>query len=157
MGSSCPDHTRRENANGPLLFPTAAAGDAPLFCNYRPCTTSGAHTNRVRGMCLSNQSDTPMVATAHLPGLRIDVLHHRSSDGEAEQISINLKAVPSFDAFSRHLENVNLFALWAELAQMIWLPWLEATRTGMLSWQAPQRPRAIASEPGSASPKPHGL
>jgi hypothetical protein len=97
-----------------------------------------------------------MVATAHLPGLRIDVLHRRSSDGDTEQISINLQAEPSFDAFSRHLENVNPFVLWAELAQMVWFPWLQATRTGLLAWQAPQRTRAIASERGSASPKPHG-
>jgi hypothetical protein len=31
-------------------------------------------------------------ASAHLPGLDIDIVHRRSLDGEAEQISINLQA-----------------------------------------------------------------
>jgi hypothetical protein len=52
-----------------------------------------------------------MQATAHLPGLKIDVLHQRSPDGDAEQISINLQAVPSFEAFSRYMENVNPLVL----------------------------------------------
>jgi hypothetical protein len=85
---------------------------------------------------LSNQHDTPLRATAHRPGLTIDVLHHRSADGDAENISINLQAVPSFEAFSRHLESVNPFTFWAQLAQMAWLPWLQATRTGMLALEA---------------------
>jgi hypothetical protein len=70
-----------------------------------------------------------MQATAHLPGLKIDVLHQRSPDGDAEQISINLQAVPSFEAFSRYMENVNPLVLWVQLAQIAWFPWLQATRT----------------------------
>ena len=105
---------------------------------------------------MSNQHDIPFRATAHLPGLKIDVLHHRSADGDAEQISINLQAVPSFEAFSRHLESVNPFTFWAQLVQMAWLPWLHATGNGMLPWQAPLGPRAIGSEWSSASSKPGG-
>jgi hypothetical protein len=105
---------------------------------------------------LSNQHDSPLRATAHLPGLKIDILHHRSADGDAEQISINLQAVPSFETFSRHLESVNPFMFWAQLAQMAWLPWLQATRTGMLPWQAPLEPRAIDSESNSDLSKAGG-
>jgi hypothetical protein len=64
-------------------------------------------------------------ATAHLPGL--DIEHHarRAVEGHAEQISINLRAVPSFEAFGHALEAVNPFAFWAQAAQLAWLPWLE--------------------------------
>jgi hypothetical protein len=41
-----------------------------------------------------------MKAVAHLPGLDIEIVHHQSSDGLEEQISINLKAIPSFEAFA---------------------------------------------------------
>lgn len=43
-------------------------------------------------------------ATARLPGLEIEVVHRRSPSGDAEQISINLQAVPSFEAFGRFIE-----------------------------------------------------
>ena len=46
-------------------------------------------------------------------------------EGDGEQISINLKAVPSFEAFGRALEAANPFAFWAQAAQLAWLPWLE--------------------------------
>jgi hypothetical protein len=64
-------------------------------------------------------------ATAHLPGLDIEIMHWRAVEGHAEQISINLKAVPSFEAFGRALEAANPFAFWAQAAQLAWLPWLE--------------------------------
>jgi hypothetical protein len=40
-------------------------------------------------------------ATAGLPGLDIEIVHRWSPGGDAEQISINLQAVPSFKAFGR--------------------------------------------------------
>jgi hypothetical protein len=46
-------------------------------------------------------------ATAHLPGLDIEIMHRRAVEGHAEQISINLRAVPSFEAFGRALEAAN--------------------------------------------------
>ena len=63
-------------------------------------------------------------ATAHLPGLDIEIVYRRSPGAEVEQISINLQAVPSFEAFGRVLETTNPFALWAQAAQLALLPWL---------------------------------
>ena len=63
-------------------------------------------------------------ATAHLPGLDIEITHGRSPAGDAEFLSINMHAVPSFEAFGRFLETANPFAFWAQAAQMMWAPWL---------------------------------
>jgi hypothetical protein len=70
--------------------------------------------------------DGTIRATAHLPGLKIEIVHSRSPTADAEQISINLRAVPSFDAFGRALQTASPFVFWAQAAQMAWLPWLEA-------------------------------
>lgn len=64
-------------------------------------------------------------ATARLPGLDIEIVHRHAVEDHAEQISINLKAVPSFEAFGRMLEAANPFAFWAQAAQLAWLPWFE--------------------------------
>lgn len=78
-------------------------------------------------------------ATAHLPGLDIEIMHRRAVEGHAEQISINLRAVPSFEAFGRALEAANPFAFWAQAAQLAWLPWFE---TLALPWtHTPSLPR----------------
>jgi len=66
-------------------------------------------------------------ATARLPGLEIEIVHRRPADN-VEQISINLQAVPSFEAFGRFLESANPFAFWTRAARMAWLPWLEFAR-----------------------------
>jgi hypothetical protein len=82
----------------------------------------------------------PARATAHLPGLDIEITHRRAAEGDAEHISINLKAVPSFEAFARAFGfgAINPFALWMRGVQLAWLPWIEATRTMALPWtQAP--------------------
>ncbi|MBX9843884.1 MAG: hypothetical protein K2Z80_18960 [Xanthobacteraceae bacterium] len=49
-------------------------------------------------------------AAAHLPGLSIEITHRHASEGDAEHVSINLKAVPSFDAFAHAFEAANPFA-----------------------------------------------
>jgi hypothetical protein len=49
-------------------------------------------------------------ATAQLPGLNIEIVHRQSPSGDAEQISIHLQAMPSFEAFGRFLEDANPFA-----------------------------------------------
>jgi hypothetical protein len=67
-------------------------------------------------------------ATARLPGLAIEIVHRRAPGGDAEQISINLQAVPSFEAFGRFAEGMNPFAFWAQAMQMAWLPWLAAAQ-----------------------------
>jgi hypothetical protein len=79
-------------------------------------------------------------ATAHLPGLDIEITHRRAAEGDAEHISINLKAVPSFDEFARTFGfgAANPFALWMRSVELIWLPWIEASRAMALPWtQAP--------------------
>jgi hypothetical protein len=75
-------------------------------------------------------------ATAHLPGLDIEILHRRSPSGDAEQISILLQAAPSFEAFGRFIEATNPFALWAQAAWLAWSPWFEAARVAMRPWNA---------------------
>jgi hypothetical protein len=67
-------------------------------------------------------------ATARLPGLDIEIVHRRAPGGDAEQISINLQAAPSFEAFGRFLETANPFAFWMAATQLVWSPWLEAAR-----------------------------
>ncbi|OCK61690.1 hypothetical protein [Bradyrhizobium sp. LMTR 3] len=75
-----------------------------------------------------------MRATARLPGLEIEIVHRRSAEGDREQISINMLAVPSFDAFEQYLRAMNPFALWVEAARAVWAPWFEATRTATLPY-----------------------
>jgi len=67
-------------------------------------------------------------ATARLPGLDIEIVHRRSPNADFEQVSINLLAAPSFEAFGRFLETANPLVFWVKAAQMAWLPWLGATR-----------------------------
>ena len=92
-------------------------------------------------------------ATARLPALEIEIVHRRSPAGDAEQISINLQAMPSFEAFGRFLETANPFAFWAQAARLAWLPWLEAARLATLPFNAAPTPRKLGQrgEPGSSS------
>jgi hypothetical protein len=71
-------------------------------------------------------------ATAHLPGLDIEVTRWRSAD--AERVAINLKATPSFEAVSRTFEAANPFALWMRCAELAWLPWLATARMLTTTW-----------------------
>jgi hypothetical protein len=70
-------------------------------------------------------------ATAHMPGLDIEITHRRSPGGDGEQISVTLTATPSFEAFVHLLEIANPFAFWAEGGRLAWIPWLEAARAMM--------------------------
>jgi hypothetical protein len=76
----------------------------------------------------------PTTASVQLPGLDIRIEHQRAANGNAEQISINIQAVPSFEAFGRFLEQANPFAFWVQATQLPWAPWLEATRAMALPW-----------------------
>ncbi len=67
-------------------------------------------------------------AVARLPGLDIEVRHFQSPDGLAEEISINLRATPSFEVFGRSVEALNPFAFWAAAMHLAWLPWTQAFR-----------------------------
>ncbi len=102
---------------------------------------------------MSNQSfeDDTSRATARLPGLDIEIVHRRSLNDEAEQITINLQAVPSFEAFGRLLETTNPIALWAQTAQIVWFPWLNAARSLMLPWSVASVPPKLKSS-GNESP-----
>jgi hypothetical protein len=84
-------------------------------------------------------------ARVRLPGLDIEIVHRRSPTGDAERISINLQAVPSFEAFGRFLEQANPFAFWMEAARLAWLPWLAAAHAAMLP--APASPPPAGTEP----------
>jgi hypothetical protein len=79
-------------------------------------------------------------ATANLPGLKIEIVHRRPPGADVEALSINLQATPSFEAFSRCFEAANPFAFWAQVFQMAWLPWLEATRAVARPWGAAVSP-----------------
>ena len=60
-------------------------------------------------------------ASAHLPGLDIDIIHRQSPNGDWEQISINLRATPSFESFGHFAEVADPFTLWAQAARMMWI------------------------------------
>jgi hypothetical protein len=95
----------------------------------------------------------PTKTTAHLPGLAIEITHRRSPDGDAELISINMQAVPSFEAFGRYVEAANPFAFWARAAQLAWLPWIEAARTMTLPWGAAPQLTQTQADAGPCSPE----
>ena len=79
-------------------------------------------------------------ATAHLPGVDIEVARWCGAD--AEHVAITLKAMPSFDAVARAFEVANPFTLWMRSAELAWLPWLAATRMLTTPWAlSPAAPR----------------
>jgi hypothetical protein len=95
-------------------------------------------------------------ATAHLPGLDIYIIHSRSPGGDAEQLSINLHAGPSFQAFGRFLETANPFVFWTEATRLFWFPWLEAARTVMPPWSlASPLPKASSEAVSPSSEEGH--
>ena len=63
-------------------------------------------------------------ATASVPGLTIEVMNRRSPGADVEEISINMRAAPSFAEFGQYLDRMNPFAVWAQFAQAMWTPWL---------------------------------
>jgi hypothetical protein len=71
-------------------------------------------------------------AFARLPNLDIEIVHGRSTDGNAEHISISLQAVPSFAAFGNFLEATNPFLFWMRFAQTAWAPWLGSAPANLL-------------------------
>jgi hypothetical protein len=78
-----------------------------------------------------NDIDTTK-ASADLPGLDIDIIHRQAAHGDWEQISINLRATPSFDALGRVFETTDPFTLWTQAIRLIWMPWLVAAQAMML-------------------------
>jgi hypothetical protein len=91
-------------------------------------------------------------ASAHLPGLDIEIIHHRPPAGDAEHIAINLQAMPSFAAFGRSIEAANPFAFWLqamEVAQVFWTPWLTVASAMMGQGSLPRPLRRV---PGRGHP-----
>lgn len=88
-----------------------------------------------------------LTATACLPGLSIEFVHRRSPGGE--EISINLQAVPSFDAFGRFLDATNPFVFWAEATRLIWL---EAARALIESSSAAPAPPTLPKSGSNVLP-----
>jgi hypothetical protein len=94
-----------------------------------------------------NRDVATTTASAQLPGLNIDIVHSRSLEGDSEQVSITLKAVPSFEAIGHALEAANPFAFWAATMRLAWLPWLEAARSLM---QPPSLPAPKSFSKGAS-------
>jgi hypothetical protein len=93
-------------------------------------------------------------ATARLPGLNIEVVHRQSPAGDAEQISIYLQAMPSFEAFGLFFGEASPFAFWAAATRLAWLPWLEAARIALLPFSAaPSLPKAGGLPPRQPRPE----
>jgi hypothetical protein len=72
--------------------------------------------------------------TSSCRDLTLEIEHQRSPAGKFEQVSINIQAVPSFEAFGRFLEQANPFAFWMQATQLAWAPWLQATRAMTVPW-----------------------
>jgi hypothetical protein len=93
-------------------------------------------------------------AVARLPTLRIEIIHRRSADAGAEQISINLQALPSFEAFGRFLEMTNPLAFWAQAMQLVWLPWLGAASGPTFPAGPPVAPRLVPTRSDAVDREP---
>ena len=87
------------------------------------------------------QSDETRV-TATLPNLDLEMRFARDPDGQAETVTLSLRATPGFDAAAGLLAGpalplalmgaagplANPFAFWAGFARLAWQPWIEAMR-----------------------------
>jgi len=97
----------------------------------------------------------PTTASAHLPGLDINIVHQRSAAGDSERILSNMQAVHSFEEFGRFLETASPFAFWTQATQVFWAPGLEASRVMMLPWTVARplpkpEPASVGRTPGLA-------
>ena len=81
-------------------------------------------------------------ASARLPGLDIDIIHRQSPNGDWEQMSIDLRATPSFDALGSLFEAANPFTFWVHATRFMWMPWLLTAQTMM---QPAGQPRTLPS------------
>ncbi len=86
-------------------------------------------------------------ASARLPGLDIDIIHRQSPNGDWEQMSINLRATPSFEALGSLFEVANPFTVWVHATRFMWMPWLLTAQTMMLPAGQPRTlPSAVHPE-----------
>ena len=84
-------------------------------------------------------------ASAQLPGLDITILHRQSPHEGTEEISIHLRAHPTFAALHRSMEIWHPWAIWLEASRLVWAPWLAATQ--LLLGAGHARPLARAQPP----------
>src|SRR5215813_2151634 len=89
-------------------------------------------------------------ASAHLPGLDIDIIHRQSPNDDWAQVSNNLRATPSYETFGPFLEIADPFTIWAQVARSMWIPLLLAAQTLTLP---DARPRIL---PSTARPEREG-
>ena len=99
----------------------------------------------------------PTTATARLPHLDIEIVHLRAADGNGEQISINVQAMPSFEAFGRFIQSANPWSFWAQTMRLVWFPWLDganALNAMMFTpWGLPPSLQNFRPDQGSDPPK----
>jgi hypothetical protein len=74
-------------------------------------------------------------ATARLPHLDVEIAHRRLPDEDAEQLSIHLRASPSFGAMADYLQRrpwswlaVSPLLIWQESVRAFWATWLPVPR-----------------------------
>ena len=80
-------------------------------------------------------------ASAHLPGLDIEIIHRQSPNDDWEQVSINLRARPSFETLGHFFEIADPFTVWAHATRLMWMPWLVTAQ------MLPVQPRTLPSAP----------
>ena len=102
----------------------------------------------IQEFCLTdtNVDENTTRATARLPTWRLTSFTTSHPVGEFEQISINLRATPSFDEFGEFLGTANPFLIWAQVAQMAWLPWLGLARAFTPQMLDPPARRQLGSD-----------
>ncbi len=79
-----------------------------------------------------------MSATARLPGLEISLRHCRLPGQTGEELTIRLRAIPSFESLGRAIEAANPFAAWVAMLQLAWAPWLMASQMMQADSPAPR-------------------
>jgi len=72
--------------------------------------------------------------TAHLPMIDIELMRRHAPEQNAELITVQIRATPSFEAMERWLTQypvlppalpfVNPFDWWADMVRAAWQPWL---------------------------------
>ena len=88
-------------------------------------------------------------ATARLPHVDIDMVHRRARDGDAEQMSVSVQAVPSFATFARLVAATNPVAFWTSLARASWTPWL----AGWKALSPTREPERVTAEASARAPQ----
>jgi hypothetical protein len=83
-------------------------------------------------------SEIEAKASAHLPGLDIDIIQRQSPNGDWEQVSVNLRATPSFESVGRLFELADPFTVWLQVTRLIWMPWLLTAKTMILPDSSPR-------------------